>query len=184
MLHWPSNLRKLHWWLALFAFLPLGVVVTSGLLLQLKKHWAWVQPAEQRGTGTEPVLSLEAILAVLRKLPERNVRGWEDVRRLDVRPGRGLVKAWLADGYEVQIDLGTGAVLSEAYRRSDLIESLHDGSFFAGTASKLGLFLPAGVALLLLWASGLFLAWLPIRTRLRQRRAARKIPPRGRVQAN
>ncbi len=80
-----------------------------------------------------------------------NVDGWDDVNRLDVRPGRGVVKVWLHNGYEVQVDLGTGAVLQTAYRRSDLIESIHDGSFFAGDWTKLGLFLPDGdrVALLL-----------------------------------
>ena len=73
-----------------------------------------------------------------------NVQCWDDVNRLDVRPGRGVVKAWLMNGYEVQVDLGTGRVLQTAYRRSDLIESIHDGSFFAGDWTKLGLFLPVG----------------------------------------
>ncbi|HLP46388.1 MAG TPA: PepSY domain-containing protein, partial [Candidatus Kapabacteria bacterium] len=74
---------------------------------------------------------------------------------LDVRPGRGLVKVWLHNGWEVQVDLGTGHVLHTAYRRSDLIESIHDGSFFAGNLGKLGIFLPSGVALLLLLITGL-----------------------------
>jgi hypothetical protein len=55
------------------------------------------------------------------------------------------------------VDLGTGRVLQHAYRRSDLIESIHDGSFFGGNWTKLGLFLPAGLMLLFLWISGLFL---------------------------
>jgi hypothetical protein len=90
-----------------------------------------------------------------------NVESWADVNRLDVRPGRGMVKVWLNNGYEVQVDLGSGKVLQVAYRRSDLIESIHDGSFFAGDWTKLGLFLPAGVTLLLLWCSGLRMFWVP-----------------------
>jgi hypothetical protein len=51
-------------------------------------------------------------------------------------------------------------VLQTAYRRSDLIESIHDGSFLAGDWTKLGLFLPAGVTLLLLWLSGVWMVWV------------------------
>ena len=75
-------------------------------------------------------------MAALRA-PDMNVKTWEDINRLNVRPGRGVVKAWLMNGYEVQVDLGTGRVLQTAYRRSDLIESIHDGSFFAGDWTKL-----------------------------------------------
>ena len=61
-------------------------------------------------------------------------------------------------------------MLQTAYRRSDLIESIHDGSFFAGDWTKLGLFLPSGIALLLLWLTGLWMFWLPIS--VKRRRAA------------
>ena len=105
------------------------------------------------------------------------MKTWDGVRRLDVRPGRGVVKAWLVDRFEVQVDLGTGRVLQSAYRRSDLIESLHDGSFFGGEVVKLALFLPVGVVLLLLWASGPWLWWMPFGVKLRRRRQGRKEPP-------
>ena len=89
------------------------------------------------------------------------VASWDNVNRMDVRPGRGVVKVWLHNGYEVQVDLGTGQVLQVAYRRSDLIESIHDGSFFAGDWTKLGLFLPTGITLLLLWCGGIWMFWVP-----------------------
>ncbi|MBP7587466.1 MAG: PepSY domain-containing protein [Thermoanaerobaculia bacterium] len=166
--------RRLHYWLAIAAALPLLVMIGSGLLLQSKKHWTWVQPAEHRGSGTVPAVGFEEILAALQGLSGMEVRTWKDVRRLDVRPGRGVAKAWLTNGFEVQIDLGTGRVLHSAYRRSDLIESLHDGSYFGGDLVKLGLFLPAGIVLLLLWLSGLWLWWMPIRVRLERARKARR----------
>ena len=103
-----------------------------------------------------------------------NVAGWDDVNRLDVRPGRGTVKAWLMNGYEVQVDLGTGRVLQTAYRRSDIIETIHDGSFFAGDWTKLGLFLPGGLAMLLLWISGLWMWWVPFIAKRRRRTAGRR----------
>jgi hypothetical protein len=153
--------RKIHYWASAIAAAPLLVIICSGLLLQAKKQSAWVQPPEQRGTGTAPAIS------------DMHVTGWDDVNRMDVRPGRGIVKVWLQNGYEVQVDLGTGAVLQVAYRRSDLIESIHDGSFFGGDWTKLGLFLPTGVTLLLLWCGGVWMFWVPFRAKRRHAVARR-----------
>jgi uncharacterized iron-regulated membrane protein len=153
--------RKVHYWIGFGAALPVLVMILSGLLLQAKKQSTWVQPAEIRGTGTSPVIDLEQVLAAVKTVPDMNVRSWDDVNRLDVRVGKGVTKVWLMNGYEVQVDMGTGAVLQTAYRRSDLIESIHDGSFFAGDWTKLGLFLPAGIVVLLLWLSGMWMWWVP-----------------------
>lgn len=164
--------RKVHYWASFAAAVPLLVMICTGLLLQAKKHWTWVQPAEQRGTGSVPVLDLEAILSSVKSVRELNVESWDDVNRLDVRPGRGVVKVWMNSGWEVQVDLGTGRVLQTAYRRSALIESIHDGSFFVGDWTKLGLFLPAGIVMLLLWLSGLWMWWVPFIAK--RRRASAK----------
>lgn len=162
--------RQLHYWASFAAALPLLVMITSGLLLQMKKHWGWVQPPERRGTGTTPVLDLEGILASVKNDPALGVDGWDDVNRLDVRPDRGVVKVWLHSGWETQVDLGTGHILQTAYRRSDLIESIHDGSVFAGNWTKLGLFLPAGLVMFFLWLSGLWMFWVPWSAKRRRRR--------------
>jgi uncharacterized iron-regulated membrane protein len=170
----PSRLnRKIHIWTTAVVAVPVLVVILSGLVLQVKKQWSWVQPPTRAGTGTAPVLDLSEILAVAREVPEAGIAGWQDVDRLDVRPGRGVVKVQPARGPEVQIDLGTGEVLQVATRRSDLIEALHDGSFFGGDVGKLGIFLPSGLALLVLWFTGLWLLWAPVlRRRDRKRTAA------------
>ena len=170
--------RKVHYWTSIIIALPVLVIMSTGVLLQLKKQWSWVQPPERRGTGERPAIGFEDVLTSVRSVPEHGVSGWEDIRRLDVRPGRGLAKAWLVNGWEVQVDLGTGRVLHSAYRRSDLIESIHDGSFFAGDWTKLGLFLPAGAALLVLWCTGLWMFWLPISVRRRRARVAAAGHPR------
>lgn len=164
--------RQIHYWASFIIAVPLLVMIASGLLLQSKKHWGWVQPVEQRGTGTVPAIDLEGILTSLKSVPEMGVEGWHHVNRLDVRPGRGVVKAWLMNGYEIQVDMGTGRVLQTAYRRSDLIEAIHDGSFFGGDWIKMGLFLPTGLTVLLLWLSGLWMWWVPFIAK-RRRRAAR-----------
>jgi len=171
--------RKTHYWASFAIAIPLLVMIGTGLLLQMKKQWPWVQPPEQRGTGTAPRIDFERILASVRSLPAMQVSSWDDVNRLDVRPGRGMAKVWLNNGWEVQVDLGTGGVLQTAYRRSDLIESIHDGSFFAGDWTKLGLFLPAGVTVLLLWLSGLWMWWVPFIAK--RRKAAQSAGRRARA---
>lgn len=168
--------RKIHYWVTAFIAIPILSVIASGLLLQVKKDWAWVQPAEHRGTGTTPVLDLERILAAVRTVPEVGVDGWDDVNRLDVRPGKGMVKARLNNGWEVQVDLGTGEVLQTAYRRTDLIESFHDGTFFGGKPAKLTVFLLADIALLLMWLSGLWMFIHPFSVRRKHGRRHHDAP--------
>ena len=51
-------------------------------------------------------------------------------------------------------------MLKVAYRRSDTIEAIHDGSFFSDEV-KLYLFLPTGVLLVVMWGTGIYLFLLP-----------------------
>jgi uncharacterized iron-regulated membrane protein len=164
--------RKVHYWASFVVAVPVLVIVATGVLLQSKKHWSWVQPAEQQGAGSTPVVSLAQILDSIRQVPELGVTGWDDVNRMDLRPAKGIVKVWLNSGWEAQVDLQTAEVLQVAYRRSELIESIHDGSFFGGDWTKMGLFLPAGLTLLMLWLGGMWMWWVPFRAR-RQRAAVR-----------
>lgn len=164
--------RRLHRWATVIALLPLGLVIGTGLLLQVKKQSDWVQPREMRGSAEEPSVDLGAILASAKSVPEAGIEGWGDIHRVDLRPSRGVAKVITRENWEVQVDIATGAVLHSAYRRSDLIESLHDGSFF-GEWAKLGVFLPAGVLLASMWATGIWLWWMPHEARRRRRHAAR-----------
>ena len=179
-MHFNVLNRKIHYWASFAAAVPLLIIIATGILLQTKKHWTWVQPAEQRGSGATPAVSLDDVLASVRSVPELGVNGWADVNRMDLRPGRGVVKVWLNNGWEVQVNLADARVLQVAYRRSELIESIHDGSFFGGDWVKLGIFLPAGLALLLLWLGGMWMWWVPFngkRKRARARHAAHhKLP--------
>ena len=165
--------RKLHRWGAIAAALPLLIVIGTGILLQLKKESDWIQPPTQRGSDGPPEIRFERILEAARTVPEAGVRSWVDVDRLDVRPGEGVAKVRAKSGWEVQVDTATGRVLQSAVRRSDLIESLHDGSFFHDRV-KLWIFLPAAIVLACLWVSGIYLFLLPhLRRREGRRRKAR-----------
>lgn len=162
--------RKLHRHASILFFAPMLVVIVTGLLLQLKKELAWIQPPTAKSAGGDPTISMDQILVAARSVEEAKIETWDDIDRLDVRPDKGLVKVQPKHAdYEIQVDTKTGAVLQVALRRSDLIESLHDGSFFHDNV-KLGLFLPNGFILLFLWASGMILWYLPFS----MRRAAKK----------
>jgi len=152
--------RLLHRWGSIIALLPITIIIVSGIVLQLKKVSPYIQPPTQRGAGTELAIGFERILEVARTVPEAEIESWEDIDRLDVRPGKGVVKVRCKNRYEVQIDTETAEILHVAFRRSDLIESIHDGSYF-NDHFKLWVFLPAGIVLAALLITGVHLFLLP-----------------------
>ncbi len=163
--------RKLHRWGAVLTFLPFLLVVLTGILLQIKKQSNWIQPPTAVGSGSELSVGFDAILAAVSSIEEAGLKSWDDVDRLDVRPDKGVVKVRGKNRWEVQVDTVTGAVLQSAYRRSDLIESLHDGSWFHDSA-KLWIFLPCGILLFGMWITGVYLWLLPHLARRRKNQRA------------
>lgn len=156
--------RKFHRWGAVVCCIPLLLVIITGLLLQVKKQVAWVQPPTEKTEHSRMALSWDEMLSAAKLDPNASIETWKDVDRLDVRPSKGLVKLRAKNRWELQIDLVSGEILSSKYRRSDFIESLHDGSFF-GEWSKLGVFLVNGIVLLSLWITGAWLWYLPFKAK-------------------
>ena len=168
--------RKLHRWGALACAIPTLLVITAGLLLQVKKQVQWVQPETRAGISSNeaPKQDWSNILKIAKSVPAAGVDDWHDIDRLDVRPAKGIVKVRCKNRWEVQIDLSSGKVLSSTYRRSDVIESLHDGSFFSDPV-KMAIFLPNGIFLLGLWITGAWLWYLPFRSRRAKSRRASSV---------
>jgi uncharacterized iron-regulated membrane protein len=162
--------RKIHHWGSIAIAVPLTIVLVTGVLLLLKKEFTWVQPPTIKGAEKGISLEFDQILAVARTVPEAGIETWDDVNRLDVRPGKGMLKVRAENSWEIQIDSTTGAVLQVAYRRSDLIESIHDGSFF-GDYAKLWVFLPSALVVIVLWITGMVLFFHPYLARSRNRKA-------------
>ncbi len=162
--------RKLHSWTLTLLALPVLVMCVTGVILHLKKAIPWVQPAEHRGSGVVPSLEMAQILEICRARPELEVTSWRDVKRVDLRPSAGVLKVLTANSWEAQLDAASGAVLSVAKRRSDVIEAMHDGSWFHPLV-KSWLFLPSGVILGAGVLTGVYLFFLPA---LNRRRAAQR----------
>jgi uncharacterized iron-regulated membrane protein len=183
--------RKIHHWASIAVAIPLAVVLVTGVLLLLKKEFAWIQPSIVKGEQKGVSLEFDRILAVARTMPEAGIESWTDIDRLDVRPDKGMLKVRAKNNWEIQIDANTGKVLQVAYRRSDLIESIHDGSFF-GDYAKLWVFLPAALIVIGLWITGIVLffqlhkvkrkKWLAVPSRVLEAKARARW--RGRLRRN
>lgn len=165
--------RVVHRWGSLVVAVPVLVVLLSGLILLLKKEFTWIQPATQKGNSKELLLGFDEVLAIVKTVPEACIESWDDINRLDVRPSKGMLKVRAENSWEIQIDTQSGEILQVAYRRSDLIESLHDGSFFHDKA-RLWVFFPSAVVLLGLWLTGIYLFGLYIYLGGRGRRARKR----------
>ena len=155
-INWKKFNRKTHYWGAIICAIPILIVIGTGGLLLLKKDFSWIQPPTIKGHSKAPLVSFEQLLMTAKSVPEANILEWDDIDRLDVRPGKGVIKVRAKNQWEIQIDQASLNVLHVAYRRSDFIESLHDGTFFH-SAAKLWVFLPAAIILLVLWVTGIYL---------------------------
>lgn len=168
---WNSrrDLRKIHRWGGALIALPFLLVLITGLFLQVKKEVNWIQPPSKQGVSAIPSISFDDILSASRTVPEAKISTWQDIDRLDVRPDKGIVKVRAANRWEIQIDTETAEVLQVAYRRSELFESLHDGSWFHDSA-KLWIFLPSGLVVTVLWITGMYLFFVPYFAKRRNKR--------------
>lgn len=160
--------RSLHLWLSLVIFVPVVIVIGSGLLLQVKKEFDWIQPPTQKLQSAAPSISYDDVLRAVQKVPQINIRTWDDIDRLDVRPSKGIIKVRGRNNWEVQLNASTAEVLQVAYRRTDTIEAIHDGSWFFEGA-KLWLFLPVAIVLFILWLTGLVMLYTTLKSKYKKR---------------
>lgn len=154
-------LRQIHYWVSLIIFLPSGIIFAAGIFLMLKKEISWIQPPSIKGAVIEqiPSITYDEILQASQLHPEAGILKWSDIKRIDLRPNKGMAKVQSKTGWEVQVDTENAKVLSVAYRRSDLIETIHDGSFFTSWM-KLYIFFPTAILLFIMWGTGLYLFFI------------------------
>ena len=141
-------------------------MVSSGILLQLKKQSNWIQPNVETVSSSKPIM-LQSYLDAVSTIKEADISSWDDIERIDIRPSKGIAKIKSKNNWEIQIDIETSEVYAVNYRRSDIIESIHDGSFFSEVV-KYGWFLPSGILLLMLSLTGIYMFFIPILKRRRK----------------
>ena len=135
-------------------------MVSSGIILQLKKQSNWIQPNVEVTSSSKPTM-LQSYLDAVSTVKEANISSWDDIERIDIRPDKGIAKIKSKNNWEIQIDIETTEIYAKNYRRSDIIESIHDGSFFSEVV-KYGWFLPSGILLLILSLTGIYMFFIPI----------------------
>lgn len=163
--------RKIHSLGSIIIAIPLLVVLGSGILLLLKKDISWIQPPTQKGQDTVPVISFNQLFTSVSAVKEAHVTTWSDIQRIDIQPSKGIAKITVANNYEVQLDMKTSRVLQVAFRRSDIIEALHDGSYFHDKAKYL-ISIPSGIILFVLLITGVILFFQPYYLKFKRRRKA------------
>ena len=142
-------------------------MVSSGILLQLKKQSNWIQPNIEITSSSKPVM-LQSYLDAAISVKEANILSWDDIERIDIRPNKGIAKIKSKNNWEIQIDIETSEIYSSNFRRSDIIETIHDGSFFSEIV-KYGWFLPSGILLLVLSLTGIYMFFIPILSRIKRK---------------
>ncbi len=165
-------MRVSHKWTGIALALILMLLAVTGLLLLQKKNFGGLQPPTQRGAPGEPAdfITIQQLLAIVLDQQHPDFRKLDDIDRVDFRPGDRVHKVRSRHHHtELQVDAVTGAILSNDSRISDLVESLHDGSWFARWVHD-WLMMATAIGLFYLSVSGLVLWLNPLARRSRRSR--------------
>jgi uncharacterized iron-regulated membrane protein len=174
--------RSLHRWIGFLASLFLAVISVTGFFLAMKDRFAFMRPPVQDAAKlerVEEILPVSQVLSIAFGAGHAELSEVGEVDRVDYRPGDNVFKVVSKDGYrEVQVDGTQGSIVSDAFRNDQMMEDIHDMSFFADLAH--GYLLPTvAIGLLLLSLSGIVIFITPIvrRWRFRHKKPASK--PQG-----
>ena len=147
--------RKIHRWVAMIIALPMLLVIVTGIFLQLRKPIDWIQPPTAKGSQKyQPTVALEQVLTEVKTVEQMQVNDWSDLKLLDLRPKKGIIKVRNYDNLETQVDAATGEVLQTAQRRNDFVVKMHD---FSAWNARLWLGLPVKLGFLVIFLTGLYL---------------------------
>ncbi len=126
--------RTTHKWTGIILSIVFVYMSMTGFLLLIKKKSDWIQPSTQRGAEGEAgdFITLQRLFDVLWTQNHPDFASVKDIERVDFRPGKRVFKIHSEHHHaEIQVCAVTGKVLSVSWRLSDLLENIHDGSFFA-----------------------------------------------------
>ena len=121
----PKLNRLFHRWASILIAGPVLLVILTGILLLLKKDVAWIQPPTMSGSSAELKISFDEILDIARSVPEAAIKDWDDIDRLDVRPGEGMLKVRGFNQWEIQSE--EPVVVSEDSQDAQEPEKLSKG---------------------------------------------------------
>ncbi|MBI9016527.1 MAG: PepSY domain-containing protein [Phycisphaerae bacterium] len=160
MKHYKLN-RTVHKWLGIIFAIAFLEIAVTGLLLLEKKNYNWIQPETKKGSegGVEDFITNQKLFEVVLAAGHKDFSTMDDIDRVDFRPGKRVFKVQSKHNYrEIQVDAVNNDILSIATRNSDMIEALHDGSYFGEFVHR-WLMRAFAVVTVVLTITGLYL-WL------------------------
>lgn len=161
----PAQNRTLHRWVATIIAIPMVFIILTGIFLQLRKPVDWIQPPSAKGSEKySPTLALEQVLTQVKTVPQMEVNDWSDIKLLDMRPKKGMIKVRNYAGLETQVDASNGDILQTAQRRNDFVVKMHD---FSAWHARLWLGLPIRIGFLALFVTGVYLNFKMQRARFK-----------------
>lgn len=141
--------RKTHRIVALVATLPLVVITVTGIVLQLRNQFEFIQPALVKTTPVDhlPLMTLERVIERFEA---------EEIEQIIYRPKKGSLVVRVKSEQEIQLHPQTGEILKSAPRRTGFLIHLHQGSFFGNFGQYFVYFL-GSLGLCYLIISGIFI---------------------------
>ena len=173
------KLRSIHKQVGLVASLFLLVLSITGFLLAIKSQASWMRPTSHKGEVLTDYLAAigpgHAMQSAF-NLNDPRLKTPDDIDRLEYRVKDNLYKVLSKTGcLEVQVCGETAKVLGTGQRNDQLVEDLHDFSFFADALHTWGL--PAiAVGLFALSVTGICMYATPVIRRARFNRSQKTKP--------
>lgn len=174
--------RSLHRWIGFVASLFLAIISVTGFFLAMKDRFAFMRPPVQEAVKLEnasQILPISKALDIAFGAGHPELSELSQVDRVDYRPKDNIFKIISKDGYrEVQVDGTRGTIVSDAFRNDQLMEDIHDMSYFADAMH--GYLLPTvALGLCFLSISGVFIFFTPIYRRWKFKRKGTLKKPRN-----
>ncbi len=125
------------------------MTVLTGIVLQLRDQFEWIQPApvKSQAIAGSSLLSLEAITERFKD---------QGLEQIIYKPAKGSLVVRLRDDVEAHLHPQTGEILKRATRRTTFLIDLHQGSWL-GKFGQYGVHVTTGLGLLFLIVSGLII---------------------------
>ncbi|MCF8247347.1 MAG: PepSY domain-containing protein [Saprospiraceae bacterium] len=159
--------RRIHRFVAVPLFAFMFIIGLTGVLLGWKKQFG-LKPSTQQGVNPDATfwIPIDSLQRIAIGYVKDSLHLDPLIDRIDIRPDKAIAKVAFVHHYtELQLDCGTGKVLSSESRLHDFVEHVHDGTIMdrlLGTKNeqaKISYTTITSISLMLLAFSG-FWMWL------------------------
>lgn len=152
--------RSWHKSLSIIIVLPFLITIITGLSLLFRDRVNWINPVFPP-VSSQLTISFDDILKTSQSVPELDVKTWDDVNRIQIKPSNGSIVVRAKNNYQIQIDGSTAEVVGGGVGRSSILVGLHEGTFWFGNWGRYLIALPMGLIVLFLSISGIVLYMQP-----------------------